>query len=521
MSTSPNRKICSLDQLLALRESARAAGRTVVHCHGCFDIVHPGHVHHLEYARSLGDLLIVSVSADPQVNKGANRPLIPDDLRMRSLAALEAVDAVYLNTDATAVELLRKLKPDIFVKGREYERSADPRFHAERDVVIASGGRVVFSGGDVVYSSTALIRSLESTRVFDDEKLRRFMDRYSITPESLARRIDSVRRLRCVVVGDFILDRYHFCEPLGMASEAPMMSVRTMQQDEFDGGAAIVAQHLATLGCESTLVTGLAEDDITPAMTGRLEAVGVRVIGETTRKTTVCKDRFLVDDSKVFRCEAGSVSPIDSTQQETLAELIRDAAKNADAVIFTDFGYGLLSAGLVNATLPAIRKAGVFVAADVSGPRGSLAKFTGANLITPTEQEARQAVGDFGNGLGAVVSGLLDRCRCGEAIITLGRQGLVSFEKPHAADANQRLISEYVPALVDRAVDPLGCGDALLATASIARAAGASLAEASLLGAFAAAFEASQLGNIAVRPDALLDLISARWTPAAAMRIAV
>src|ERR1700679_1590039 len=118
---SPERKIYSLEHLLSLRAQARAAGKTIVHCHGCFDIVHPGHIHHLQYARKLGDLLIVSVSADSQVNKGPDRPLIPDDLRAASLAALECVDAVYLNPQPTAVGLLDALKPDIYVKGREYE----------------------------------------------------------------------------------------------------------------------------------------------------------------------------------------------------------------------------------------------------------------------------------------------------------------------------------------------------------------------------------------------------------------
>ena len=94
-----NPKICSHQQLLDLRQSAATAGRTVVHCHGCFDIVHPGHIHYLQFARSLGDLLIVTVSADPQVNKGINRPLIPDDLRASSLAALECVDAVYVTLE--------------------------------------------------------------------------------------------------------------------------------------------------------------------------------------------------------------------------------------------------------------------------------------------------------------------------------------------------------------------------------------------------------------------------------------
>src|SRR5438552_2342331 len=111
--TMPSTKICPLDRLLSLREQARAAGRTVVHCHGCFDIVHPGHIHHLRQARSYGDLLVVSVSADAHVNKGPHRPLVPDDLRADSLAALECVDLVYVNPEPTAVGLLEQLRPDV------------------------------------------------------------------------------------------------------------------------------------------------------------------------------------------------------------------------------------------------------------------------------------------------------------------------------------------------------------------------------------------------------------------------
>src|ERR1700683_3774866 len=153
---------------MATRLEARAAGKTVVHCHGCFDIVHPGHIMHLQYARSLGDVLVVSVSADSHVNKGVNRPLIPDDLRAASLAALECVDWVYVCPNPTAVELLERLRPDVYVKGKEYETNFDPRFVAERQAVERNGGRVVFSSGDVIYSSTALIDFLPGRDAFED-----------------------------------------------------------------------------------------------------------------------------------------------------------------------------------------------------------------------------------------------------------------------------------------------------------------------------------------------------------------
>ena len=192
-------------------------------------------------------MLIVSVSADSQVNKGVNRPLIPDDLRVASLAALECVDAVYLNPDPTAVELLGQLKPDIYVKGREYERSIDPRFLRERETIASNGGRVVFSSGDIVYSSTALIGTLGNTDPFQDEKMRRFCSRYELSSANLSNLIHRFRDLPIVVIGDYILDRYHFCEATGIAGEGPMMALRAIQSHDFDGGAAVIAAHLAGL----------------------------------------------------------------------------------------------------------------------------------------------------------------------------------------------------------------------------------------------------------------------------------
>src|SRR4051812_16478289 len=272
------RKICALSDLLRIREEARAQGRTVVHCHGCFDIVHPGHIHHLQFAKSLGDLLIVSVSADTHVNKGVNRPLIPDDLRAASLAALECVDAVYLNPDSTAAELLEQLKPDIYVKGREYERSIDPRFLRERDTVAANGGRVVFSSGDIVYSSTALIGTLGNTDPFQDEKMRRFCSRYDLTSATLSNLIHRFRDLPIVVIGDYILDRYHFCEATGIAGEGPMMALRAIQSHDYDGGAGVIAAHLAGMGAAPKLVTGLADDELSNQAELRLRFAGVDVI---------------------------------------------------------------------------------------------------------------------------------------------------------------------------------------------------------------------------------------------------
>lgn len=516
---APERKVSSLEQLLQWRLAAQSAGKTVVHCHGCFDIVHPGHIHHLQHARSLGDLLVVSVSSDAQVNKGVDRPLIPDDLRAASLAALECVDRVYLNPDPTAVELLDILQPDVYVKGREYEHNNDPRFLAERDAVVRHGGRVVFSSGDIVYSSTALIGQMKLAQPFNGEKINRFCQRYDLSTANLQQLISQFRDERVVVIGDYILDRYHFCDASGLAGEAPVMALRTLDRKDFDGGAGVIASHLAGLGAKPTLITSGGEDEISYQAAMRLNARGIDVKSIRLRREAIVKHRYLVDETKMFKVDEGGVAPLDSKTEEVLADQILAAAHGAGAVIFADFGYGTISAGLLDRIMEPLRDAVPIITADVSGRQGNLLKFRGVDLLCPTERETRETLHDFGNGLGAVVSHLLQMTQARQALITLGKQGLVTFDWPEATPeaSNFRLRSEYLPAMpTSRAVDPLGCGDALLATASLTLSVGGSLQAAALLGSLAAAIEVSEIGNVPVSAERLLDSVSQRQLAIAA-----
>lgn len=497
-----SRKTVSFVQLLELRAAARVAGKTVVHCHGCFDIVHPGHILHLQFARSLGDVLVVSVSADTHVNKGVNRPLIPDDLRAASLAALECVDAVYVNTDPTAEGLLEALRPDVYVKGKEYETNQDPRFLAERETVERHGGRVVFSSGDVVYSSTALIASLSRTDPFQQEKLSRFRERYGLSDAYLQGLLRQMREKRVVVVGDFVLDRYHFCDATGVAGEGPMMSLRARREQDYDGGAGVIALHLAGLGARPVLVSALAGDETSDGIEMRLKAAGVRAECQPWRRQVVTKHRYLVDQTKLMKVDEGGASPLDSRQEQLVAEHVLAAAQGAAAVVFADFGYGMITGGLLDRILPALRQRVPILAADVSGKQSNLLRFRSFDLLCPTEREAREVLHDFSSGLGAVVWNLLNATAARQAIVTLGKQGLVTFDRNDRA-AEDRLRSEYVPALAPHAVDPLGCGDALLATASLTLAAGGSIHAAAFLGSLAAAIEVQELGNEPVTAERL------------------
>ncbi len=512
ISALPNRKICTLERLLSARAEARRQNKTVVHCHGCFDIVHPGHIHHLQFAKSQGDLLIVTVSADPQVNKGINRPLIPEDLRAASLGALECVDFVYVNQEPTAVGLLSQLQPDIYIKGREYETNQDPRFLAEKDAVTRHGGRVVFSSGDVIYSSTALIGQLEDQEVFSREKVRRFLDRFDLDTQYLHQLVSRFRGLKVAVVGDYILDRYHFCDAVGIAGESPMMTLRPLSTQEYDGGAAIVASHLRRLGANPVLLTSLADDSASHAVSNRLAESGIQVEAIKQRRQLVSKNRYLVDQSKLFKVDEGATSPLDSQDEKQFIDRVVSACRSADALIFVDFGYGLLTGSLLDKLMPVVRPMVPTITADVSGVRSNLLRFKSADLLCPTERELRQTVNDFSAGLTNVAYRLMSQTQARNLIITMGKEGLVTFDQfvPPTDEASweRKLRTAYVPSLATHAVDPLGCGDALLSAATLSLAAGGSLQAAAFLGSCAAAVEIGRIGNHPVSTEQLLTRVN-------------
>src|SRR5882762_3471869 len=110
-------KIKRVDELATTIAALHTDGKKVVHCHGVFDLLHIGHIKHLEAARKLGDLLVVTLTPDRHVNKGPHRPAFPERLRAEALASLACVDYVAINQWPTAVETIELLKPSLFVKG--------------------------------------------------------------------------------------------------------------------------------------------------------------------------------------------------------------------------------------------------------------------------------------------------------------------------------------------------------------------------------------------------------------------
>lgn len=521
MPPDPPSKILNHHELNTLRDRARAQGRTVVQCHGCFDIVHPGHIRHLRFAKQQGDILLVSITADQGINKGSGRPLFTADLRAENLAALDCVDWVFVNPQPTAEQLLETVQPDVYIKGREYESNNDPRFAAERHAVERHGGRVVFSSGDIVFSSTALVRSLEGDPDYAGEHhadprlatLRQLAASHDLSTTTLGRTVESMKRKRVVVIGESIIDTYISCDRPTVASDAACLSLRPIERTQFDGGAAVIARHAAAFGARVTLITALSEtDDEAISLKARLAADAIEVVPIRVSTPLPEKQRFLVAGEKVMKLDLSRDLALDAEARDALHHAAVHAVLGpdpADATILADFGLGLLSQRTIAALCDRFRERRGVLTGDVSGQRTSLASMKHADLLTPSEAELRATVGDFESSLNAVVWRLMEANAATSICVTMGDEGATLFQRRAVAfDGTDGwrswLAADHVPALATHRGDPLGCGDALLAIASLALATGATRAQATFLGSVAAAIHAERLGNQPVRPQELL-----------------
>jgi len=152
-------KILDLKELAGKIFNIKSEGKKIVHCHGCFDMMHPGHIKYFQASKKMGDILVVTVTPDRFVDKGPDRPVFNQDLRVESIAALECVDYVSVNHWPTAEETLRLLLPDYYVKGQEFEKLQDKtgKIQKEVEVVREIGAEIRFTH-EIVFSSTKLIK---------------------------------------------------------------------------------------------------------------------------------------------------------------------------------------------------------------------------------------------------------------------------------------------------------------------------------------------------------------------------
>jgi rfaE bifunctional protein nucleotidyltransferase chain/domain len=458
METTGN-KIKRVSDLALALKALQAAGKKIVHCHGVFDLLHIGHIKHLEAARQLGDALVVTLTPDRFVNKGPHRPAFPERLRAEALASLACVDFVAINEWPTAVETIQRLRPNFFVKG--IVREAGKRDHTnaiqqEEDAVKAAGGKLVLTDEETFSASTLINRFMD---VFNPET-RTFLEQFRArhTPEEIVGYLQAIRKLKVLVIGETIVDEYQFCSVMGKSGKEPVLAALHNRTEQYAGGVLAIANHVSNFCDNVSLLSSIGEinsceDFILSKLNKNVSPRFIRVAGAPT----IIKRRFLEEYLgaklfEVYEMRMDAAPPV--AEAEFCRELERLAATH-DVVIVADYGHGLMS----DRAVQLVCQHSKFLAVNTqtnAGNKGfnTISKYPRADYVSIGEPEVRLDTRQATADLRVLTENLAKKTATKNFIVTRGSRGCLIHDREQG-------LSE-VPAFAIRVVDRVGAGDAVL-----------------------------------------------------------
>ena len=465
-----------------------------VFVNGDFNILHPGHLRLLKFAKESGDYLVVGVNSDKKAN---NKNLLDEQTRLESIKATSYVDEAFL-IDISVSEYIKQFKPDIVVKGKEHENSEN----LELEVLNTYGGKLIFTSGEIGFSSLDLLKKDLLQTSGKVEQNQSYIKRHNLKFENLKTVVDKFENLNILVVGDTIIDEYITCEAIGMSQEDPTIVVSPLIQDKFIGGAAIVASHAKTLGAKVSFVSVLGDDENFDFVKNGLTNLGidVQLHKDSTRPTTL-KQRFRASGKTLLRVNHLKQHSISKDIEESIMKDINQKLDIYDLIIFSDFSYGVLSHNLINNLIVLGSNKKIMMSADSqsSSQIGDISKFKNMTLITPTEREIRLSLGDFESGLVVTSQKLTTKSNAKYIFTTLGAEGMMIYNS-----SPNELLTDNINALGNMVKDVSGAGDSLLTCSSMALCVGATVWESAYLGSIAAAIQVSRIGNVPIKKEEIL-----------------
>jgi rfaE bifunctional protein kinase chain/domain/rfaE bifunctional protein nucleotidyltransferase chain/domain len=492
MKTRSNLKIKRLSTIAKIAAKLKKENKKIVLCHGVFDLIHPGHIRYFASAKSHGDVLIVILTADAYVNRGPGRPIFKQELRAEVLAAIEIIDYIGIIKAPSAAEAIKIIKPDFYIKGSDNKNNnSNDNFPDEEDALKNVGGKLVFTEENIIFSSSKLIGDYLDVY---PPKTKRYLDSFKnkYSPNAVISYLKKISKLKILVIGDTIIDQYHYVSPLGKSSKEPVMVHQYISHDVFIGGVLATANHAASLSKNIRLITLLGKKHsfknfILKKLRPTIKPDFVYQSGENT----IVKRRFVDINNKQKLFQVSYLKDdfcLSDKPENELVNLLNREISNYDMVIVNDFGHGMLSPRIIRL----ICKKAKYIALNVQANSANfgyniITKYPRADYVCIDNQEIRLATHDKFNDLKVLMKKIYRKLRCSFMIVTRGSQGLMGY--------SQKIGHIEAPALSDKIVDRVGAGDALFAITSPCVFAGLPPDVISFMGNVAGALKVQVVGN--------------------------
>jgi rfaE bifunctional protein kinase chain/domain len=468
---------------------------------GNFNILHPGHLRLFRFAKGLGGRLIVAVSSDRISGDDVN---VLEAERLEYVRLNPWVDEAIIY-DENIEYLVKRIKPDIIVKGKEHEGN----FNEEKKTADEIGAKLVFGSGETVISSFAQnSNSLDRSFVSSLSSVTNYLDRHNLSKSQCVEALNGIQKLKVCVVGDLILDQYTTCEAIGMSREEPTIVATPLFSNRYLGGAGIVAGHCAAMGSE-VYYFALTGDDQEKEDASKLlnnYQVIFNAIVDSTRPTSL-KTRFRADGRSLFRLNQLSHDEMSKELQSQYLPKIKDAIDICDLILLSDFSYGTLPRKFITEIIDYANLKNKVVCADSqsSSQMGDILKFKNIDLITPTEYEARSSMKNSADGLVVLSQKIIKEVNVKYVLIKMGSEGVMINKA--IEDDGMGWHTDQLVAINPAPIDVSGAGDSMLALSSMVLAVSENIWLSSYLGSIASAVQVGRVGNIPIKKNEIMQLI--------------
>jgi rfaE bifunctional protein kinase chain/domain len=485
-------KILYLDELVKKVRALKKRKQKIVQSHGVFDIIHPGIIQHLNLAKKQGDVLIVTVVKDKDVRRGPGRPIFNENLRLENVASLKQVDYVALVDDGVPFKCVKSIEPDVFAKGLAY-KDRDQIIHGkifEEDKKLKFGRAKIYHTNGFSFDSKQVIDKFldiypEETKKF----LKDFSKKFSF--QNIAGKLNKLNKLNVLLIGDGIIDEYHYCESMGKASKAHLVVNKYLAHEVFAGGAFAIANHLASLCGNVHLVSLLGDADSREDFV--LDNLKPNISSKFFHRNdgpTVIKKRYLNQylNQKLFEVNYLDDKYISGNIEKKIVSYLRSEVPKYDLVLISDFGHGFITKNIIDVITKHSKKFAVNTQTNAANAGYNLiTKYSKPYFICVDEGEMRLAAQKKHDDIDEIAVRIKEAIKAQYLIVTLGKQGSIAIGKKDEI--------EKTPIFSTRVVDTIGAGDAFFAFTAPCLAANMPLDLVSFVGNVVGALAVQIVGN--------------------------
>lgn len=421
-------------------------------CHGAFDIVHYGHLKHIEIAKKNVDILVVSITGDEFITKGPNNPYNNENKRAHFLKYIKDIDYIYIDHNTTAENLISILKPDLYFKGRDYSKK-DISENLDKEIKILKKNKgKLFITKSKLLSSTKIINNFFSNYSENQNLFLRKISKYPF--EKIYKHINEILKFEITIIGDVILDQYVSCELSGITTKDPAISTVKVKDDTFPGGVLSMAMILSKFVKRVNLITYGTSKEIKSYLKNYKN---IKLINLNNRIKIQKKTRFL--NSNRFE-KLLQVSNFKKINQDIKIKnnLLKNFLKKNKHVIIADFGIGMFEGKLLKEINKAKSKKYINVQTNsLNFGENLFSKYTNCSYICLDKKEWELVVKKTITINDAhIVNNFFNKKTI--KAITIGKKGsaLIKNNKKYSS-----------PVFTDKTVDTTGCGDAFFCITSL------------------------------------------------------